>query len=271
MIDKNEIAKGLRDLFKYAFVTNCHLDDDEITHEETLVINSFDSIDLLENFKDLILNLLKFKKEFKNSEKKQNISNEFIETLVKKHETQVQNHIHIENDLKHQLENALKREETFKKNYENTLSQLKTLEQSNHYKIAKNWETLNKESQEKIAFLSTKIESKDKSIRKLEEGNSKLKSILEQKFIECEIVKKTCINCQKPSQRIRNIKSSFSIDITKKQLVEKATELVSNQQKLRESISRSPLRDFNKKTLDDEGRKPELKVFHWRSLSENDF
>ena len=61
--DKNTLERGLQELFKYAFATNCHLDNDQVSVEETETIDTFDSIDLLENFKDLILNLLSFKKE----------------------------------------------------------------------------------------------------------------------------------------------------------------------------------------------------------------
>ena len=126
--NKNELAKGLHELFKYAFVTNCHLDNDQITPEDSKVIDTFDSIDLLENFKDLILNLLKFKKELKNQEKTTNFNSDCIEKLQKKHESEIKYYIYLEKELRTQLDNAKILEEKLLKNYENAITRIQSYE-----------------------------------------------------------------------------------------------------------------------------------------------
>jgi hypothetical protein len=59
--------KGLHDLFKFAYLSNCELEEEELTQEDYDTLEDLDSIEVLENFKDLVIDLLATKKEFKSS------------------------------------------------------------------------------------------------------------------------------------------------------------------------------------------------------------
>ena len=67
MNKSNDTEKGLRELFKHAFLANCHLDKFEVTDEEHIALNSISTADVLEGFKELILALLKFKRQLSES------------------------------------------------------------------------------------------------------------------------------------------------------------------------------------------------------------
>lgn len=43
------------------FITNCHLDKASVTEDEIKTLEELDSLEVLENFKDLALELLEFK------------------------------------------------------------------------------------------------------------------------------------------------------------------------------------------------------------------
>lgn len=66
--DIEEVEKGVYELFKYIFITNCKIDENSMTEEEAKTIEELDSLELLQNLKDLANELLDFKKEHKNSE-----------------------------------------------------------------------------------------------------------------------------------------------------------------------------------------------------------
>jgi len=56
-----------------------------------------DSLEILENFKDLILDLLATKKEYKHTDKEDVCkTNEQFEAMIQKLEAEVRNHIRIE-------------------------------------------------------------------------------------------------------------------------------------------------------------------------------
>lgn len=57
----NDLEKGLYSLFKFCFVTNCKLDEDSITEEEKKTLEELDALEMLENFKDTVTDLLNFK------------------------------------------------------------------------------------------------------------------------------------------------------------------------------------------------------------------
>jgi hypothetical protein len=64
----HDVEKGLHDLFKFAYLHNCKLEDEHLTQEDYDTLEDLDSIEVLENFKDLVIDLLTSKKEFKTSE-----------------------------------------------------------------------------------------------------------------------------------------------------------------------------------------------------------
>ena len=63
MMRENDAAKSLRELFKHSFLANCHLDGFNVTEQELEALHTISIPDVLEGFKELILALLKFKKQ----------------------------------------------------------------------------------------------------------------------------------------------------------------------------------------------------------------
>ena len=124
--------------------------------------------------------------------------------------------------------------------------------------------------QNKINQLNDKIDSRESVVKSLEIENNRLKSLLENKFIEIEILKKDFAN--KKNKESRN---SLSIDYTKKVFEEKASELLQSQKKIREKIhSKSSFKE-NKRPLDSfnsnvvfSSYKPSQKA-HKRSFSDS--
>ena len=117
----HEIEAGLQDLFKYAYVTNCTLEDEELTEEEKDTLEDLDSLEVLENFKDLVMDLLAFKREFRSSEKSELARrSEQFEGMLQKLESEVRNHIRVEQQLKLHLEAAQSRVEELEKKTDST-------------------------------------------------------------------------------------------------------------------------------------------------------
>lgn len=63
MIRESDTGKSLRELFKHSFLANCHLDGFDVTEQEIIALQTISIPDILEGFKELILALLKFKKQ----------------------------------------------------------------------------------------------------------------------------------------------------------------------------------------------------------------
>jgi hypothetical protein len=57
-----ELEKNLFDVFKEVFTINCKLDEESMTEEERNTLEELDPLEILENFRDLAHDLLKFKK-----------------------------------------------------------------------------------------------------------------------------------------------------------------------------------------------------------------
>ena len=96
----SEIEDGMRELFKYAFITNCHLDQNDVTEAEIHAVDTLDSFCLLEGLKELMVALLKSKKahlkslnfekisqkleiDLKNSQKNEKLLKTRVETYKK--------------------------------------------------------------------------------------------------------------------------------------------------------------------------------------------
>jgi hypothetical protein len=91
MIKEIEIEKGLRDLFKYAFITNCRLDEVEPSQVEIQAVESIGPADVLEACRELVVALLRFKKEHILSRKDQTALQNInylcrLESEIKTHE-----------------------------------------------------------------------------------------------------------------------------------------------------------------------------------------
>lgn len=222
------IEVGLQDLFRYAYATNCHLDNYCVTSDELSSIYTFSSLELLENFKDLLLNLLNFKKNYKDQQSKES-------RLAAQFQVELEYHITLQNELRNLLSISVSREEQLVKTHEKAVQRIQELEvvQSNSEKML-NWQQIKEELSEKILDLNYKIDQRESIMHKLESENSRLRTLLEEKFIEIEILKK---NMKKKYSRGKDSKSYMNIDVTKKHLEEKALELMQNQQRIRERIA----------------------------------
>ena len=78
-----DVDKGLMDLFKFAYLSNCELEEENLSQEDYDTLEDLDSLEILENFKDLILDLLETKKEYKHTDKEQICkTNEQFEQMI---------------------------------------------------------------------------------------------------------------------------------------------------------------------------------------------
>lgn len=235
---------NLKDLFHYAYATNCHLDDYSVSKHELDSISTFTAQELLENFKDLILDLLNYKKTQKESKSK-----DLIQSLTAQHQNEIQYYIKVQKELKNLLEISVSREEKLLEAHEQALNRVKDLEfltatLGKSEKVS-NWNLVKSDLTGKIAELNEKVEQREIFLNKIESENVRLKSMLEEKFIEIEIMKK---NMKKKLMKGKEGKSSVNIDNAKKHMEEKAMELVQNQQKIREKITGQVLRERNRES-----------------------
>lgn len=192
-IDLKDPIKGMKDLFTCSFIANCTLDDESMTIEESKTLEELNPAEILENFKDLVLNLLRFKKEYKSSDKAELAQrNEQFESLLQKLEAEVRNHIRVEHQLKLHIENHQQRIDELEKTGTNDKTLIKELEEKCGGKKVKNNEVdkIKRELEDKIKGLTETIEKKDKSLHKAEFEVVKLRNLLEEKVRECESVKK---------------------------------------------------------------------------------
>ena len=106
-IDLTDLEKGLSGLFRYAFITNCHLDKASITEEEVSTLEELDSLEVLENLKDVVMSLLNFKKENVDSDVAELAEKaDQFEAMLQKLEGEVREHIRIEHQLRLHDENT---------------------------------------------------------------------------------------------------------------------------------------------------------------------
>ena len=221
-IDAHNIEKGLHDLFKFAFVSNCNLDDESITSEESKTLEDLELSEILENFKDLVFNLLKFKKEFKTSEKAElAMRNEQFENLLQKLEAEVRNHIRVQHQLKLHIENHQQRISELEKTEQSYKIYIKELEDARGGKKggkSGEFEKFRREFDDKIRTLTESNEKKDKLLHKIENENSRLKVLLEEKAKECEMIKKDLSKINKLTPNAKELHISSSIDYLKKKL-----------------------------------------------------
>jgi len=116
-----DLEVGLADLFKSAYTTNCRLEEEELTQEEKETLEDLDPLEVLANFKDLVEDLLAFKRDFKASDKSELAKRtEQFEAMLQKLESEVRNHIRVEQQLKLHLEAAQSRVEELEKKSDST-------------------------------------------------------------------------------------------------------------------------------------------------------
>ena len=290
-IDLHNIEKGLQQLFKYAFTTNCSLDEESVTSEEAKTLEELDSSEILENFKDVVLNLLKFKREYMDSEKGElKQRSEQFETMLQKAEAEVRNHIRIEHQLKLHIENHQNRIEELERIGVQDKMMITELEEKSGGKKNRGKslevEKVRKEMDEKVKSLLESLEKKDKALQKSEFENLKLKTMFEEKARECEVMKKEIQKTLKPSQMTLRISNSIDqlkrkLDIKKIQNGLKGSQVSENFRSERRSavdnestkLSLSPYmkRIYTSSTTKKEGSKTLVKIQsrgHIRSISD---
>jgi hypothetical protein len=218
-LDVFSIVKGLRDLFKYGFLKNCELDDEQVTEQESKTLEELDWFEILENFKELLENLIKFKKNYKSSDKAElAIRSEKLEEMLQKREVEVRNHIRVQHQLKLHLEDHQIRIEELESKDRNNAKE--THEKNSAKKSSKNLEAdrIRKETDEKIKSLIEISDKKERIIHKLESENLRLKILLEEKTKDYENAKKELARLVRSTPRDKELQSSSSIDYLKKKL-----------------------------------------------------
>ena len=221
-IDSHIIEKGLLDLFKYAFTSNCSLDDASVTSDESKTLEELDSSEMLNNFKELVMKLLNFKRDYQTSDKGELVHrSEQFEALLQKLEAEVRVHIRVENQLKLHIESHINRIVELEKLEEDYQNKIKELEDKAGFKKTQRTSDIDKqkkEFEEKINNLLDTIEKREKNSQKFETDNNRLKLLLEEKNKECEVLKKKVTRLNKINLKGKELQNSSSADYLKKKV-----------------------------------------------------
>jgi hypothetical protein len=95
-IDLDEVSNHFHELFKFAFITNSQIDDESVTPEEIKTLEELDPLEVLENLKDLLVDLLNFKRDNRISDTAElNKRSKQFESMIQKLEGEVRNHIRV--------------------------------------------------------------------------------------------------------------------------------------------------------------------------------
>ena len=201
----NNLEINLRKLFKNAFITNCSLDDQSITVEESLTLKELEISEILENFKELLLSLLSFKRESKTFSETELINrNNQFESGLQKLEAEVRNHIRVQHQLKLYIE--INKEK---------ISELEKIEFADKSRI-KELEKIIEKFTNKGNDIEKIQKDFDKKIENLESTINKLKDILEVK--EKEILKKEIAKLKRNTPSSSKELHNSNVDLLKNQL-----------------------------------------------------
>jgi hypothetical protein len=191
------LENALYEMFRFAFITNCHLDDSSVTADELETLEELTIEEVLENLKDLVTDLLNFKRDFRSTDKAELAHrSEQFENMLQKLEAEVRNHIRVEHQLKLHIEANQNKIEELEKYKAETQAKLLDFEKSDKWQKPEKTET-----------------TKDKVLQKFEVECAKLKSLLEEKVKECEKMKKELEKSKVPKKPEKN---SASIEFLKK-------------------------------------------------------
>ncbi|OMJ96066.1 hypothetical protein SteCoe_449 [Stentor coeruleus] len=187
-MDYSELSIEYHSLFTRCFVENCEIDTDEITEEERQALGELEPAEVFENFSDLITDLLKFKKQYINTEQADLVKRaNCFETMIQKLESEVRTHIAGQHQLKILVENyQTKALELEKENNE----LMKKLTDSENALI----ETMNSKNYQNLKIITKP--SKDK-FKNLEEN--KLKSLFRSSSLT-KMIEKDDVNIQEKSK-----------------------------------------------------------------------
>ncbi|OMJ73873.1 hypothetical protein SteCoe_27355 [Stentor coeruleus] len=188
MTSNPTLSKQLRDLFREVFTNNCYIENSIITKEESDTIEEIDDNEVLENLKDLIMNLLSFKRDYLNSEKAELVKRtEQFEVMLQKLEAEVRGHIRVEHQLKLHIETSQIQTETLEIEKLKQLTEIKDLQEKlKTLNKTKNDTKNSKEMTEKIAKLEENLRRKDAIINRLEYELVELKTIIQSPRLESE-------------------------------------------------------------------------------------
>jgi chromosome segregation ATPase len=176
--DESSLPEAIKSLFSFAFTLNCHIDEASITEEERETLSNLDMSELFENFKDLIIDLLKFKLKFKQTEISEIVNrSEQFENIIQKLEAKVRTHIGIEQQLKLHIETQQ--------------GQLEEMLKNNGRKI----EEIGKEAEskgvkERMVEVEKEVKKKDGEITRLGSENARLRKIIEDKSRQMQLLRK---------------------------------------------------------------------------------
>lgn len=100
-MENDSVSTLIHDLFKEIFHENCEIDEEDVTSEEETTLNELSAYEAFQNFKDLVHDLLNFKRKTKKTEKGDLVSQcEQLEMMLQKLEGEARAHYGIEHQLK---------------------------------------------------------------------------------------------------------------------------------------------------------------------------
>ncbi|CAG9330208.1 unnamed protein product [Blepharisma stoltei] len=220
-------SKQLHDFFKVCFRENCEIDEEEVTIEEEKTLEELSPYEVFQNFKDLVNDLLQFKRKFKKTDKGGlETQCEQLEILLQKLEAEARIHYGIEHQLKIHIDTCQSKVEELEKaiiaysiiiekqekkinDYENEIKRLKKTKENYHDGLEEKIKLIEKRFKEEISSLvenhkqengrdmdrtvfktfdHKRVLRNDKSALRFEEF-VKLKSMLEDKSKELEVMK----------------------------------------------------------------------------------
>lgn len=178
MSETAQFEKLLKDFFTEIFYEKCVIEDSSVTSEEQESINSLTFIEVLDNLKNMFMELMNFKKSFLTQDKFEILkTNEKFEAMLQKLEAEVRNHIRVEHQLKLHIENNQNHSEELENMNQKLIAQIKEL--ADKGKAVGKVEV--KGVMERIMKLEAVVAKKDLQIAKLETENLKLRKMLDGK------------------------------------------------------------------------------------------
>lgn len=178
MSETAQFEKLLKDFFTEIFYEKCVIEDSSVTSEEQESINSLSFLEVLDNLKNIFMELMNFKKSFVSQDKFEILkTNEKFEAMLQKLEAEVRNHIRVEHQLKLHIENNQNHSEELESLNQKLVAQLK--EFGDKGKALGKSEV--KGVMERVMKLESAVAKKDLQISRLEAENLKLRKMLEGK------------------------------------------------------------------------------------------
>lgn len=166
MITVDEVSNILRNLLRQAFIYNCSIEHSQITPEEDKDIEDLPVLEIIENIREIVHNLLRFKQQNFNADVEEaNKRSEQFEKMLQKSEAEVRNHIRSENQLKLIIENNQSQIEELEKQNLKSVKEVKKM----HDRL-KAMQKLKSDAMlvEKIQQLEGDLRDKERVVGKLE-------------------------------------------------------------------------------------------------------